>query len=233
MAGRGAANSSAAIGSAAGPGFGPQAGSDDAPSASLGSNYFDGFYQGGADPWGFETRWYEARKRAITMACLPRPQFASAFEPGCAIGVLTAELARRCDRLLATDISDVPLTVARQRLSGRSGVILERRRVPQDWPSGPFDLIVLSEIGYYCDASDLTLLIAAAVASLTADGVVLACHWRHPVADYPLTGDHVHEQLRRESGLTVLADHTEEDFRLDVLVRPPADSVARRDGLLG
>lgn len=204
----------------------------DAPSDSLGEQYFDGFYRVGADPWGFETRWYEERKRAVTMASLPRQRFGSGFEPGCAIGVLTQELAPRCARLLATDISEVPLTVARQRLSGQSGVSFEQRRVPQDWPAGPFDLIVLSEIGYYCDATDLSLLIAAAVASLTEDGVVLACHWRHPVADYPLTGDEVHEQLRRESGLSVLVEHVEEDFRLDVLVRSPAVSVARRDGLL-
>ena len=203
-----------------------------AQSDSLGQQYFDGFYQAGADPWGFETRWYEKRKRAITMASLPHQRFGSAFEPGCAIGVLTEELAPRCDQLLATDISDVPLTVARQRLSGQTGVTFEQRRVPQDWPAGPFDLIVLSEIGYYCDATDLSLLIAAAVTSLTDDGVVLACHWRHPVADYPLTGDQVHDQFRRESGLSVLVDHTEEDFRLDVFVRSPAASVARRDGLL-
>ena len=38
----------------------------------------------------------------------------------------------------------------------------------------------------------------------------------------------MHERLRAESGLAVLAEHVEEDFRLDVLVRPPAVSVARR-----
>ena len=124
------------------------------------------------------------------------------------------------------------MAVARQRLSGQLGVTLEQRRVPQDWPTGPFDLIVLSEIGYYCAPADLSLLIAAAAASLTDDGVLLACHWRHFVSDYPMTGDQVHEQLRRESGLSVLVDHVEEDFRLDVLVRAPAVSVARRDGLL-
>ena len=64
-----------------------------AASASLGQQYFDGFYGSGVDPWGFETRWYEERKRAITLASLPRQRFRSAFEPGCAIGVLTQELA--------------------------------------------------------------------------------------------------------------------------------------------
>jgi len=204
----------------------------DTAAGSLDREFFDGFYSAGSDPWGFESRWYEKRKRAVTLASLPRERYVSAFEPGCSIGVLTLELAQRCDRLLATDISDVPLAVARQRLAGREGVRLEQLQVPQEWPAGSFDLIVLSEIGYYCRPADLSLLIAAAAASLTDDGVLLACHWRHPVVDYPMTGDEVHERLRRESGLALLAEHVEEDFLLDVLVRTPARSVAHRDGLV-
>lgn len=199
---------------------------------TLGPGYFHEFYLGGADPWGFESRWYEERKRAITMACLPRRRFASAFEPGCAIGVLTELLAPRCDRLLATDIAQAPLIRARERLAHQTGVSFEQLRVPQDWPTGPFDLVVLSEIGYYCSQADLSVLIAAAVTSLSDDGLVLACHWRHPVADYPMSGDEVHRQLRRESGLAVLVEHVEEDFCLEVFVRAPAESVARREGLL-
>lgn len=201
-------------------------------SSSLDRGYFDDFYSAGGDPWGFETRWYEKRKRDITLASLPREKFVSAFEPGCAIGVLTSALAERCDRVLATDISPAPLITARRRLAGRPGVTLQRRRVPQEWPPGRFDLVVLSEVGYYCGTADLTQLIAAASSSLTDDGVLLACHWRHPVADYPMTGDTVHERIRQESGLDVLVQHVEEDFRLDVLVGPPARSVAHRDGLV-
>jgi LmbE family N-acetylglucosaminyl deacetylase/SAM-dependent methyltransferase len=203
------------------------------PAESLGRDYFDRFYGTGPDPWGFESRWYEERKRAITMASLPRRRFSAAFEPGCAIGVLTAELAERCDQLLASDIASAPLETARQRLAGRPQVTFVQLQVPSEWPAGPFDLVVLSEIGYYCDRDDLAELIRRAASSLTDDGVLLACHWRHPVADYPLSGDQVHEQLRAESGLAVQAEHIEEDFRLDVLVRPTAVSVARSEGLTG
>jgi len=199
---------------------------------SLDRGFFDGFYTAGRDPWGFESHWYEKRKRAITMASLPRERFASAFEPGCSIGVLTAELAERCDLLLATDISQTPLTHARRRLQDCQWVSFEQLQVPQQWPAGRFDLIVLSEIGYYCGTDDLSILIRSAVGSLTDDGVLLACHWRHPVSEYPLSGDEVHARLRSESGLQVLAGHVEEDFRLDVFVHPPAISVARRDGLV-
>ncbi|WP_111767870.1 bifunctional PIG-L family deacetylase/class I SAM-dependent methyltransferase [Nakamurella deserti] len=208
-------------------------GSSAAADGSLGRGFFDDFYGDRTDPWEFETRWYEERKRDLTLASLPRRRFRSAFEPGCSIGVLTAGLAARSDRLLAADIARRPLDLARRRLRDATHVAFEQLQVPRDWPAGPFDLVVLSEVGYYCDSDDLDRLIDRAVASLTDDGVLVACHWRHPVAEYPLRGDDVHDRLRERSGLDVLATHVEADFRLDVLVRPPAVSVAAADGLLG
>ena len=83
---------------------------------SLGPEYFEDLYARHADPWGFADRWYEQRKRALLLASLPRPRFARAFEPGCSIGVLTAELAPRCDALLATDVAEGALSAARERL---------------------------------------------------------------------------------------------------------------------
>lgn len=198
------------------------------------------FYaESGDDPWGVDERWYEARKRALTLAVLPRARFARALEPGCSIGALTAELATRCDDLLAVDAVEAPLRRARARLAGVPHVRLERRRLPGEWPPGPFDLVVVSEVGYFLGGPDLADLAERAAASLTPDGVLVACHWRHggrpatPGDPGVLTGDEVHAVLRERSGLAVLAEHVEEDFRLDVLVPPPATSVARAEGVLG
>lgn len=202
------------------------------PATSLPEQFFDDFYGEAVDPWGFSTRWYEERKRNLTMASLPRRRFASGFEPGCSIGVLTADLAARCDQLLATDIAEQPLRIARERLAGSPTVRFEHLAVPRQWPAEHFDLIVLSEIGYYCDAVDLELLLDRAVESMTPDGVLIACHWRHRVEEYPLTGDQVHAALRRRRSLALLADHVEEDFVLEVYTRPPAISVAASAGLV-
>lgn len=57
--------------------------------------YFDRMYVGTEDPWQLSTRWYEERKYAITLALLPERRYRHAFEPGCSIGTLTAQLARR------------------------------------------------------------------------------------------------------------------------------------------
>jgi 2-polyprenyl-3-methyl-5-hydroxy-6-metoxy-1,4-benzoquinol methylase len=199
---------------------------------SLARSFFDSFYEGRRDPWGFETRWYEERKRALTMASLPRRRFASALEAGSSIGVLTAELARRCDALLATDIAEAPLDVARQRLADATHVRFERRELPADWPLGTFDLIVVSEVGYYLSTAELQRFIALSVGALAADGVILACHWRHPVAEYPLGGDDVHEAFAREPGLERRSSYRDDDLVLEVFARVGTPWVAETEGLL-
>jgi hypothetical protein len=63
-------------------------------------------------------------------------------------------------------------------------------------------------------------------------GVLVCCHWRHEVAEYPLTGDRVHREVNALTGLERLVSHVEEDFILEVFATPPTQSVARRTGLL-
>jgi LmbE family N-acetylglucosaminyl deacetylase len=203
-----------------------------APAARPG--YFDALYaHDDDDPWGLGTRFYERRKRATLVAALPRPRFRRAFEPGCATGLLTVELAARCDEVVAYDVAGaaVERTTSRLRDHGLDrGVTVARGRVPADWPDGRFDLVVLSEVGYY--ARDLDELVAAVVGSLTEDGVVVGCHWRHPAADHPHTGDAVHAAFGRR--LSASVTHVEEDFLLHVWGAGPAalESVARREGIV-
>ena len=207
---------------------------------SLAPSFFDDFYARHEDPWGFDTRWYEERKRAQVVAALPRARFRDVVELGCATGALTLALAARADRVLGLDASVDALDRARKRLdahldAGSPGdigrVTFERATLPREWPEGRFDLIVLSEIGYYWSPQDLRDAARRTLASLSADGVLVACHWRHPVAEYPGTADEVHAVLRSLPGLRLLARHEEEDFFLDVLVRAEVASVARATGI--
>lgn len=193
---------------------------------------FQDLYARSADPWNFEGSFYEHRKRALTLAMLPRDRFARVFEPGCSIGVLTGELARRSDSVMAMDISPRALELAAERLDGDSGVELVEGSIPADWPDGEFDLVLISEIGYFLTPGQLQAAVQRASATLSPDGVLLLCHWRHPNEGWPLTGDDVHNAFREHSGLEILSEHVEEDFRIDVLVHPPAHSLARREGLL-
>ena len=79
---------------------------------------------------------------------------------------------------------------------------------------------MISEIAYYCDEAGAEDLGRRAAASLTDDGVLLLCHWLHPVADYPLSGDLAQRLVGEASGLRRLVGHEEDDFRLELLARP-------------
>lgn len=199
---------------------------------SLPKRYFDDLYAASPDPWSLASRWYETRKYAVTLASLPRLRYRRGFEAGCSIGVLTELLADRCDRLLAADIASAPLQETRRRVARHPHVEAQQLAVPDEWPVGSFDLIVLSEIGYYLDSRTLGDLMDKAVTSLAPDGTLVAVHWRHPVADYPLGGDEVHAAVRTKDGLAVLAHHEEQDFQLDVMVSAPLVSVADAAGLV-
>lgn len=197
-----------------------------AHAAGAGS-YFDELYAGAEDPWGLDDRFYERRKRELILASLPRQTFAAAFEPGCATGLLTERLAERCERVLAADVAARALAVARTRLAKHSHVRLAQLVIPEQWPDGDFDLIVLSEVGYYCD--DLRALAERVRGALRPDGVVIACHWRHPAPDHPWTAAEVHRALG--SGLQAVAQHVETDFLLDVW-SPTGASVAQQAGIV-
>ncbi|WP_024477133.1 bifunctional PIG-L family deacetylase/class I SAM-dependent methyltransferase [Arthrobacter sp. CAL618] len=196
------------------------------------SGVFERLHADTDDPWGLKDRFYERRKRSVALALLPRERFAASLELGCSIGVLSAELAARTDSLLALDISPTAVAATQERLSDYPEATARVASVPRNWPSGQFDLIVISEVGYFLSRTQLLDVVARAVASLAADGVILLCHWRHPIDGWELDGDTVHELFRSASSLAVFAEHREEDFRIDLLVRPPAVSVARATGVL-
>jgi SAM-dependent methyltransferase len=196
--------------------------------------YFDAMYQGAADPWGFEDRWYEQRKYAVSLALLPAARYRSAFEPGCSIGVLTRMLAGRCDALLSCDVAAPAVRAAARRTGDLSHVRVEQRELPGGWPAGRFDLIVFSEILYYFGDHDLEQVLKNAVSALKPEGTLLAVHWRHPVAEYPRSGDDVHQVLADSPGLSRLVRHTEPDFLAEVFIRTDGTpvSVARATGLV-
>jgi SAM-dependent methyltransferase len=201
----------------------------DGISPAAGPAYFDAMFSASDDPWSFRTRWYEERKRALTLACLPQRRFQSGYEPGCANGELSAALAARCDRLLVSDGALRAVELARLRLAALEHVRVVTAWLPQDWPQQRFDLIVISELGYFLDLDALDAMAAAALRSLLPGGCVLACHWRRPITGCSLDGDAVHARLHAQLGLAHLSHWREADFNLDVW-SADARSVAEREG---
>lgn len=179
------------------------------------AEWFERLYREDPDPWQFASSDYEDRKFTLTLASLPRRDYRYGFEPGCSFGVLTARLAMRCGRLLAADVVPDVVDRARAALAGWPHVEVERRAIPEQWPDGPFDLVVLSELGYYFTSTELDTIVDRATDTLGTGGDLVAAHWRG-TTDYPLTAEEVHARIDRQPGLEMLVRHEETQFLLGV-----------------
>jgi SAM-dependent methyltransferase len=202
----------------------------------LPDTYFDRMYAGTEDPWELSTRWYEQRKYAITLALLPRRRYRHAFEPGCSIGILTELLALRCDHVTAVDVAAAAVRAADARLRDaglRGQVTLARSSLDEAWPPGPFDLLVLSEVAYYLHADALATVLRRECPGLRPGATVVAAHWRHAVADYPLTGDAAHAVIADTPGLTALGCYRDRDVVIEVFDTGDGQSVAAREKVPG
>ncbi|MEJ8646652.1 SAM-dependent methyltransferase [Streptomyces sp. MS1.AVA.3] len=188
--------------------------------------YFDALYAGATDPWDLAGRWYEQRKYALTVASLPRRRYRAAFEPGCSVGVLTARLADRCDHLLATDRVPSAVATAAERTRGLPHVEVRRLTIPDEWPDGTFDLVVLSEILYYFDDSALDDVLTRTLDSLEPGGTLVAVHWNHPVPEHRRTGGALAPVLAALPGLRLLTDLRDVDFTLQTFWRRHPDASA-------
>lgn len=187
---------------------------------SLPSTYFTALYAADADPWRFATSDYERGKYAATLAALPLPTYRSGFEVGCSIGVLTSQLARRCERLLAVDSVAAALSRAKTRCAGLPGLRFEVMEVPKTLPEGPFDLLVLSEVVYYWSVADLERMAAFAVQAVEPGGDIVLVHWTGET-DYPLGGDEAAQLFidATAPATRIVRQDRAELYRIDVLQR--------------
>src|SRR5690242_14025886 len=119
---------------------------------------FEEKFRADIDPWDYTNSSFEHFKREVLLRACGVQKHGRGLELACAIGETTRHLARRCLRLLAIDASETALAEAKRRTSGMSSVTLRRAMLPTQTPSGPFELIVVSEIAYYLNPRELSEL---------------------------------------------------------------------------
>jgi trans-aconitate methyltransferase len=188
---------------------------------TLKPEYFDALYTADPDPWRFAASAYERAKYALTLNAMPKPRYRSALEVGCSIGAFTRLLASRCNLLVAIDAAEAPLVDARRRCADLPDVRFEQMFVPDEWPDGAFELILLSEVVYYLSRDDVGRLAARVMRSLLRGGSVILVHWTGET-DYPLSGDEAAALFVERMGSTCILERANRyrQFRLDVLSRP-------------
>lgn len=174
---------------------------------------FEVRYQHDPDPWDFASSSYEQGRYRSIMGALPRPRYRSAYEPGCSIGELSVMLAGRCERLTAVDVSATAVAQAQRRCADLPGVDVAVGSVtdPRD---GRYDLVVMSEIGYYFTEPRLDRVIDLLVGVLEPGGDLVACHWTGASCDHILSGAQVHAHLAARTDLVQVSAEDHEGFLL-------------------
>lgn len=180
---------------------------------------FERLYRSHEDPWAFESSAYERDRYAAILRSLNRDHYGYAFEPGCSIGVLTSLLAPRCGQVLAMDVAPTAVQRAKQRCRTFSNVEIRVGDLRAFSGVPVFDLIVLSEIGYYFTADHLGELARNLHAHLAPNGELLACHWLGHSADHVLHGDEVHSVLLQALPSSPLHSERQPQFRIDSWIR--------------
>lgn len=197
--------------------------------------FFEMKYRENADPWSFASDTYEQSRYEVILEYVEAGRYERAFEPGCSIGVLTEQLAERCGHVLAIDIAESAVAMARRRCRGRSNVTIEQGSLSDNLPAGTFDLIVFSEIGYYFAERELERLARRMRHLLEADGSLIAAHWIGESGDHVLAGPRVHTLLDEHLGMTHVAHRDPvrgpcpDGFVLDIWTAGPRRATTRHE----
>jgi trans-aconitate methyltransferase len=183
--------------------------------------FFESRYEASSDPWQFASSAYELARYQTTLESLSRGRYRRAFEPGCSVGVLTAQLAPRVRHLIACDLSDAAVARAKERCRDSPHVEIYQGDVAAGPPRGTFDLMVFSELGYYFSVDQLRALVNRLADGLESGGEFLAVHWLGHSADHLLHGDAVHEVLGEALPCDWLGGSRHAGFRIDAWRRVP------------
>jgi SAM-dependent methyltransferase len=181
--------------------------------------HFESMYRAQVDPWQFRTSTYERSRYDALLAALSKTSYRCALEPGCSIGEFTAQLAPRCERLVSFDFAASAVAVARARCKDLPQVALFEADLGSYQPDERFDLIIVSEVGYYFKPDALRSVVSHLAASLEPGGELFAAHWLGHSEDHVLHGDEVHDILLDAMPLTHQYARRHDAFRIDSWTR--------------
>ena len=187
------------------------------------SAFFDSLYRfsPSRDPWDLGDNPIDPAK-TDAVAALVRPEVhRRVLEVGCGPGFLTERLGRTAVSVLAVDSSAAAVEVARDRCRGLDGVELRVAHVPDDLRPDDmdFDLVVLSDVGYYFDLDGLRCLVADLRERTSHGAGLIAAHWSGPAPDHRIGADAVHRIIDSELGWRRCSTGSLPQHRLDLWTR--------------
>jgi hypothetical protein len=187
---------------------------------------FEAMYASDPDPWDVGGSAYEQRKRAVVLACLRRAHYRNAWDPACGTGHLTADVAGRCDRVLASDGSVTAARLAAERCATLP-VSVSHRALPAGPVDDAFspDLVLLSEVVYYLSDEVRADTVALVDQRGATDCELVVVHWDGAPHDAWLSGRGGQTEVVAQlvaRGWTQRVHHEDDGFLLDTVTRGSA-----------
>lgn len=209
----------------------PEIGGDRRRSVELA--HFDRAYARSDDPWSTLTSDYEREKTALAVAALPRERYGQALDLGCGVGALTREIARVAGSVVAVDGSALAVSRATERLAHLPDVTVRRVVLPPRTDlGGPYDLVAMSEVGYYLTPDDLHRTAEAVAAAMRPGADLLLVHWTHDHPDHVVLGAEVHDTFAANAAFERVSRHRHtlhgNSFQIDVLRRASTTPAGHR-----
>lgn len=183
----------------------------------INKDYFDKLYADSTDPWNFSASPYEQEKYLHTIKALGGRNYENGLELGCSIGILTEMLGKQCKKMLGVDISEAPIKQAAERLRNQPHLYFSALRIPDQYPDDQYDLIVVSEVGYYLSREELSLTRELIFDSLVLGGSLCLVHWRPQIEGCLFTGDDVNHFLIGGGSCELTYESVNDKYRIDVL----------------
>lgn len=178
---------------------------------------FEARFRQEIDPWNYTHSAFEAHKRSVLLRAAGHRQYGRGLELACAIGETTKHLAPRCLRLAAQDSSPTALREARRRIGPNVRVSLDAGVLPADMPSGPFDLVVASEILYYLRPSDLQTLLDRMLRATARGGRIVSLHHLRNFDDAAILPRLAQKAARDHFGRHMRLVYRHDEFRFQCL----------------
>lgn len=190
--------------------------------------HFEALFRESSNPWQHESA-YETTKVRQTLNLLPDVSDKRALEVGCGEGYMTRQIAARVKHLVAIDISSTALKRAARLCDGIDNVEFRQLNFVKDSLGERYDLIVCSEVLYYCpDCSVLRKVARQLAVSLRSGGFLLLTHANLVTDDperpgfnwgQPFGAKVIGEVFAQTAGLTTVREAHAPLYRIHLLQR--------------
>ena len=178
---------------------------------------FEAMFRADPDPWNYATSPFEAYKRNILLKACGERIRGRGLELACANGETTRYLVRICLSLLALDASPTAVREARKRLAGVGRARVGHALLPDEFPRGRFDLIVVSELLYYLPPRDAERLVSLVAGAVAPGGRVVLLHHHIDFGDAAQKPDLAQKRAGRYLARRMVPGFHYRDGRFDCL----------------